>query len=125
MSAEDKQQLSPSEATSSATIANLEDGEKAKDEENTLKDRDGSDQQDNSAARPADDVTNDVEKVVDAGLDPTGDKDVYPKGIKLMMLLLSIYLSVFLVALDRTIIATALPQITDHFKSFADIGWVS
>ena len=48
----------------------------------------------------------------------------YPHGIKLVMMLLSIYLSIFLVALDRTIIATALPQITDHFHSFADIGWV-
>jgi hypothetical protein len=48
----------------------------------------------------------------------------YPHGIKLVLLLLSVYLSIFLVALDRTIIATALPQITDHFKSFADIGWV-
>jgi hypothetical protein len=48
----------------------------------------------------------------------------YPQGLKLALLLLSIYLSIFLVALDRTIIATALPQITDHFKSFDDIGWV-
>ena len=48
----------------------------------------------------------------------------YPKGLKLATLLLSIYLSIFLVALDRTIIATAIPQITDHFQSFDDIGWV-
>jgi hypothetical protein len=48
----------------------------------------------------------------------------YPAGIKLAMILLSIYLSVFLVALDRTIIATALPQITDKFQSFGDVGWV-
>ena len=48
----------------------------------------------------------------------------YPTGIKLALILLSIYLSVLLVALDRTIIATALPKITDHFKSFDDVGWV-
>jgi hypothetical protein len=48
----------------------------------------------------------------------------YPTGLKLATLLLSIYLSIFLVALDRTIIATAIPQITDHFQSFDDIGWV-
>ncbi|OAP63753.1 hypothetical protein AYL99_02980 [Fonsecaea erecta] len=47
----------------------------------------------------------------------------YPTGIKLGMILLSIYLSVFLVALDRTIIATALPKITDKFQSFGDVGW--
>lgn len=50
--------------------------------------------------------------------------DKYPKGIKLVLVLLSIYLAIFLVALDRTIIATALPKITDHFQSFGDTGWV-
>ncbi|KAL1962418.1 hypothetical protein VTN77DRAFT_9689 [Rasamsonia byssochlamydoides] len=29
----------------------------------------------------------------------------------------------FLVALDRTIISTAIPQITDEFNSLADVGW--
>ncbi|OCT45375.1 putative HC-toxin efflux carrier TOXA [Cladophialophora carrionii] len=49
----------------------------------------------------------------------------YPTGLKLAVVLLSIYLSVFLVALDRTIIATALPQITDKFQSFGDVGWTA
>merc|ERR1712000_244530 len=53
----------------------------------------------------------------------TSNVEVYPKGLKLASILLSIYLSVFLVALDRTIIATALPKITDEFNSFGDIGW--
>lgn len=48
----------------------------------------------------------------------------YPHGIKLILLLMSLYCALFLVALDRTIIATALPQITDEFHSFADVGWV-
>jgi len=48
----------------------------------------------------------------------------YPHGLKLVVILLSIYCAVFLVALDRTIIATALPRITDDFHSFDDIGWV-
>ena len=48
----------------------------------------------------------------------------YPQGLKLALILLSIYCAVFLVALDRTIIATALPRITDDFHSFADVGWV-
>ena len=48
----------------------------------------------------------------------------YPTGLKLTFILMSIYLSVLLVALDRTIIATALPQITDKFQSFGDVGWV-
>ncbi len=55
----------------------------------------------------------------------TSTVEAYPTGLKLVSVLLSIYLSVFLVALDRTIIATALPKITDEFNSFGDIGWVS
>ena len=35
------------------------------------------------------------------------------------------YLSLFLVALDRTIITTAIPRITDEFNSLGDIGWYS
>lgn len=31
--------------------------------------------------------------------------------------------SMFLVALDRLIIATAIPRITDDFRSAADVGW--
>ena len=50
--------------------------------------------------------------------------EVYPQGLKLALILISIYCAVFLVALDRTIIATALPRITDDFHSFDDVGWV-
>lgn len=35
----------------------------------------------------------------------------------------AILLSVFLVSLDRTILATAIPSITDEFHSLNDIGW--
>lgn len=48
---------------------------------------------------------------------------VYPTGIKLGLITLALCLSVFLVALDNTIIATAIPKITDRFKSLGDIGW--
>lgn len=48
---------------------------------------------------------------------------VYPKGVKLGLITLALCLSVFLVALDNTIIATAIPKITDRFKSLGDIGW--
>ncbi|EXJ56117.1 hypothetical protein A1O7_09048 [Cladophialophora yegresii CBS 114405] len=59
-----------------------------------------------------------------SALEKTTSKiEKYPTGVKLAVVLLSIYLSVFLVALDRTIIATALPQITDKFQSFGDVGW--
>ena len=52
-----------------------------------------------------------------------GDEIVYPQGLKLALIILALCLSVFLVALDNTIIATAIPKITDHFKSLGDVGW--
>ncbi|KAI9651894.1 MAG: hypothetical protein M1831_007516 [Alyxoria varia] len=47
----------------------------------------------------------------------------YPTGIKLVMIVLGLMLSMFLVALDMTIVATAIPQITYDFHSIDDIGW--
>jgi MFS family permease len=32
-------------------------------------------------------------------------------------------LSLILISLDNTILATAIPSITNHFKTIADIGW--
>ena len=47
----------------------------------------------------------------------------YPHGLKLAVILAALCLAVFLVALDQTIISTAIPKITDHFRSIQDIGW--
>ncbi|KAJ7123207.1 MFS transporter [Mycena epipterygia] len=47
----------------------------------------------------------------------------YPEGLKLFLITIALCLSVFLVALDNTIIATAIPKITDQFKSLDDVGW--
>jgi hypothetical protein len=54
---------------------------------------------------------------------PSDEEPEYPHGLKLALLLFSLCLACFLVALDQTIIATAIPKITDHFKSVQDIGW--
>jgi hypothetical protein len=48
---------------------------------------------------------------------------VYPTGLVLAAIVLALCLAVFLVALDQTIIATAIPRITDKFHSVKDIGW--
>ncbi|KAE8165518.1 major facilitator superfamily domain-containing protein [Aspergillus tamarii] len=48
---------------------------------------------------------------------------VYPTGLKLALLLMSIFVSMFLVSLDRLIVSTAIPQITNEFNSAGDIGW--
>lgn len=47
----------------------------------------------------------------------------YPKAGKLIMILVAVSLSIFLVALDMTIVATAIPRITDQFHSLDQIGW--
>ncbi|KAI2776548.1 hypothetical protein F4815DRAFT_341829 [Daldinia loculata] len=46
----------------------------------------------------------------------------YPQGIKLAAIVASLAISVFLCALDETIITTATPRITDEFKSINDVG---
>ncbi|KZF19197.1 major facilitator superfamily protein [Xylona heveae TC161] len=47
----------------------------------------------------------------------------YPTGWKFAAIIIAVYLAGFLVALDRTIIATAIPRITDHFHNLDDVGW--
>lgn len=47
----------------------------------------------------------------------------YPTGLRLALLLLSTFVSMFLTALDRLIISTAIPKITDDFNSLEDVGW--
>jgi hypothetical protein len=51
------------------------------------------------------------------------DLTIYPSGLRLVLIILACCLAVFLVSLDRTIIATAIPRITDRFHSVQDIGW--
>ncbi|KAH7371482.1 major facilitator superfamily transporter [Pyrenochaeta sp. MPI-SDFR-AT-0127] len=48
---------------------------------------------------------------------------VYPSGAKTALIMVSLYISIFLVALDRTIIGPAIPAITNQFNSIGDIGW--
>ncbi len=45
------------------------------------------------------------------------------KGFRLFITLLGLCFAVFCVALDNTIIATAIPYITDQFKNLNDVGW--
>lgn len=53
----------------------------------------------------------------------SGEGVEYPTGLKLNLISLALCLSVFLMALDNTIIATAIPKITDQFHSLPDVGW--
>lgn len=52
------------------------------------------------------------------------EKNYQPKSLKFLTIIVATYLSLFLVGLDRSIIATAIPKITDEFNSIEDIGYV-
>ncbi|KAI4167500.1 MAG: hypothetical protein LQ343_007178 [Gyalolechia ehrenbergii] len=56
-------------------------------------------------------------------LEKMSDEPEYPSGAKLAIITISLCLSVLLMALDNTIIATAIPRITDDFNSLNDVGW--
>ncbi|CAK7222348.1 hypothetical protein SBRCBS47491_004836 [Sporothrix bragantina] len=59
-----------------------------------------------------------------SGAKPGHDDDlIYPTGIRLLLVMLSIFIGMFLVTLDRLIVSTAIPQITNEFNSAGDIGW--
>ncbi|KAK3899145.1 putative HC-toxin efflux carrier [Staphylotrichum tortipilum] len=55
---------------------------------------------------------------------PPSDEDLFqPRSVRFWLTLLCNFLALFLVALDRTIIATAVPRISDEFQALGDIGW--
>ncbi|KAJ9495784.1 hypothetical protein H2202_008827 [Exophiala xenobiotica] len=58
-------------------------------------------------------------------MDPKGKQTdiTYPTGIKLGLLMMSIFVGMFLSSLDKFIVSTAIPQITNEFNSADDIGW--
>jgi hypothetical protein len=51
------------------------------------------------------------------------DEDFDPRNVRFWLTLLCNFMALFLVALDRTIIATAVPRISDEFQALGDIGW--
>ncbi|KAJ5491694.1 Rubrofusarin-specific efflux pump aurT [Penicillium diatomitis] len=59
----------------------------------------------------------------EAATDSPEDDAQYPTGMKLKVIFTSIIMAMFLVALDRTIIATAVPQIANQFNALSDISW--
>ncbi|KAK3677024.1 hypothetical protein LTR78_003229 [Recurvomyces mirabilis] len=53
----------------------------------------------------------------------TESEFVYPPFKQQCLVMIALLSAIFLVALDRTIIATAIPAMTDEFHSLNDIGW--
>ncbi|KAJ7784934.1 putative efflux pump antibiotic resistance protein [Mycena maculata] len=76
-----------------------------------------------TSSQTKDDLDDDEDDYLDQ--DTPSVEDNYLSGVKLVVLMFALGLSVFLVALDNTIIDTAVPKITDEFKSLNDVGWYS
>ncbi|THY81601.1 MFS transporter [Aureobasidium pullulans] len=71
-------------------------------------------------------VSGDEKPLPDSDGSQNDDEDPeveYPTSIKLLLITIALCLTVFCIALDNTIIATAIPKITDHFKAIDDIAW--
>ena len=47
----------------------------------------------------------------------------YPTGSRLVIILLSLFLGTFLVAIDTTIVSVAIPKISTEFHALNDVGW--
>lgn len=80
---------------------------------------------DNDAEKTDVEAENDLVPAAAPALEPadTLSPDEYPKGLQFVFILLALILSIFMVALDLTIVATAIPKITDQFHSVSQIGW--
>ena len=58
-----------------------------------------------------------------AELTPAETNHEYPTGLRFALVLSSVYITIFLVSLDRLIVTTAIPAITNEFDSLPDVGW--
>ena len=81
------------------------------------------------ASSTAPDVANEKEYVkssenldADAGDVTPGE---FPTGARLVSIVVALALCIFLVSLDLTIVATAIPKITDDFHGLQDVSWYS
>ena len=70
-----------------------------------------------------------VEKPVEDQKGPPSEPSDQPQpsnktsGFKFWLTLIGLNMSIFCVALDNTIISTAIPRITDDFHALQDVGW--
>ena len=51
------------------------------------------------------------------------EEESYLTGLTLLSVLVSLVLVIFLMMLDTSIVATAIPRITTQFHSLDDVGW--
>lgn len=46
-----------------------------------------------------------------------------PQGVRLYLLMLGLFMAVYVVSLDQTIVSPAIPIISNQFHALADVGW--
>ncbi|OAA60533.1 major facilitator superfamily transporter [Niveomyces insectorum RCEF 264] len=61
--------------------------------------------------------------VTRASADDDDNDNAYITGVKLAIILIALCMANFLVALDTTIISTAIPVISQDFHTLQDVGW--
>ncbi|KAL5594358.1 hypothetical protein BROUX41_001293 [Berkeleyomyces rouxiae] len=54
---------------------------------------------------------------------PPSHQQFNPRSLRFWLIIVSNFVAIFLVALDRTILTTAIPKMTDAFRTQSDIGW--
>ncbi|KAK5002433.1 hypothetical protein LTR60_007109 [Cryomyces antarcticus] len=85
-------------------------------------------------SRPYESTISPGTSMSDQGVTPSAEKDTrglqgemhedeYPSSYRLLAVVIALVLSMFLASLDMTIIATAIPRITDQFHSLDQVGW--
>ena len=90
-------------------------------------------EKDTSSPAMRDDVRAQSQQIKTEEISPDNSQDMdnltriatadYSHGFKLAFIVVALALSIFLVALDMTIVATAIPRITDEFHSLNQVGW--
>lgn len=63
------------------------------------------------------------ESRADLALPKDEQEEAWLTGFTLLSVLVSIVVVVFLLMLDTSIVATAIPRITTRFHSLEDVGW--
>lgn len=66
-------------------------------------------------------IKDEQNEIKESAVEP--EEEVYPPTKVVIPAMLALALAFFVIALDRTILGTAIPSITNEFKSFDDIAW--
>ena len=65
-----------------------------------------------------------VEKEPHRSASPANTNNVVPTTkLQFLVIFVALILAIFCVALDNTIIVTAIPRITDDYHALNDVGW--